>query len=145
MLTSLAIATGVALCGFALVWWFCVRIDNYGFLDVVWSLSIAVLAPIYAFLGNGDPLRRLAFTAVGALWSLRLGLHVLIRVSRLHPREDVRYGSLRDRWRGPWAFLACFELQALIAVVFSLPFLFASRNPTPHLGLALFASSELFL
>jgi len=134
MLTSLVIATGVAVVGFALVWVLCVRIHNYGFLDVAWSLSIAVLAPIYGALGPGDPLRRLSFTAVGALWSLRLGLYVLIRVSRLHPREDARYRTLREKWPGPWQFLAFFELQALIAVVFSLPFLFASRNPQSRFG-----------
>jgi steroid 5-alpha reductase family enzyme len=134
MLTSLAIATGVAVVGFLLVWVLCVRIHNYGFLDVAWSLSIAVLAPIYGALGPGDPLRRLSFTAIGALWSLRLGLYVLIRVSRLHPREDARYRTLREKWPGPWQFLAFFELQALIAAVFSLPFLVASRNPQPRFG-----------
>jgi steroid 5-alpha reductase family enzyme len=143
MMSCLAIATGVAVLCFALVWWLCVRIDNYGFLDVAWSLSIAVLAPIYGLLGDGDPSRRLAFTAIGALWSLRLGLYVLIRVSRLHPREDARYRTLREKWRGPWRFLAFFELQALIAVVFSLPFLFASRNPAPQIGLCEWAGLAL--
>ena len=41
-------------------------------------------------------------------------------------QEDVRYEALRKRWPGPGMFLAFFELQAIIAVVFSLPFLFAS-------------------
>lgn len=134
MLSSLLIATGTALIGFALVWLVCLRINNYGFLDAAWSLSIAVLAPLYAALGDGDPGRRLAFTLVGAAWSLRLGLYVLIRVARLHPREDARYRTLREKWPGPWRFLVFFELQALIAVVFSLPFLLASRNPQPGLG-----------
>jgi steroid 5-alpha reductase family enzyme len=68
------------------------------------------------------------------VWSLRLGLYVLIRVLRLHPREDARYRTLREQWPGPGRFLLFFELQALIAVVFSLPFLLAAVNPRPQLG-----------
>ena len=82
-----------------------------------------MLAPIYAFLGGGYGARKLAFTVIGAAWSLRLGLYILIRVSRMHPREDARYRTLRERWPGPGRFLLFFELQALIAVLFSLPFL----------------------
>ena len=134
MIELVSIATGVAVLAFALVWVFCVRIHNYGFLDVAWSLSVAVLAPIYALLGEGDALRKLAFTAVGAVWSLRLGLYIFIRVWRHHPQEDARYRTLRQRWPGPGRFLLFFELQALIAVMFSLPFMLAALNPRPGLG-----------
>ena len=110
------------------MWAICVRINNYGYLDAIWSLSVAMLAPFYAAAASGDPERRIAFAAVGTLWSLRLGLYVLIRVTRHHPREDARYRTLREKWHGPWRFLAFFELQALIAVLFSTPFLLASVN-----------------
>jgi len=145
----LLIGTAIAVIGFALVWIYSVRQRNYGYLDVAWSLSVAVLAPVYALLGNGDTARRLAFTVVGAIWSLRLGLYILIRVRRHHPQEDKRYRTLRERWPGPGRFLLFFELQALIAVLFSLPFLLAAQNPRPGLGvyelsglsLALFATA----
>ena len=117
---------------FLLVWAFCVRIDNYGFLDAIWSLSVAILAPLYAVLCSGWPPRRAVFAAVGAAWSLRLGLYILLRVSRHHPQEDKRYKTLREKWPGPGRFLLFFELQALIAVVFSLPFLLAAVNPEPR-------------
>jgi steroid 5-alpha reductase family enzyme len=129
----LSIGTAIALAGFAMVWGQSLRINNYGLLDVAWSLSVAVLAPLYAVLGGGGLERRIAFTVVGAVWSLRLGLYVLIRVMRMHPREDARYRTLRERWRGPGRFFLFFELQALIAVIFSLPFLFAALNPAPGL------------
>jgi steroid 5-alpha reductase family enzyme len=130
----LATGAAIAAAGFAAVWWVSVRRRNYGFLDVVWSLSIAVLAPVYALLGTGYPARRGAFALVGALWSLRLGLYVLIRVLRLHPQEDARYRTLRERWGGPRGFFWFFELQALTAVIFSLPFLLAALNSRPALG-----------
>jgi steroid 5-alpha reductase family enzyme len=134
-LELLSLGTVIALVAFALVWFVSLRVNNYGFLDVVWSLSIAVLAPVYALLGDGAPARRIAFALVGALWSLRLGLYILVRVLRLHPREDGRYRTLRERWRGPRAFFWFFEMQALIAVLFSLPFLLACENPQPGFGL----------
>ncbi len=134
MARLLLIGAAIAAAGFAVVWLISVRVRNYGFLDVVWSLSIAVLAPLYALLGDGDPARRLAFALVGAAWSLRLGLYVLIRVVRLHPREDARYRSLRERWHGPRGFFWFFELQASIAVVFSLPFALAATNARAGLG-----------
>jgi steroid 5-alpha reductase family enzyme len=134
MIELLTIGLAVALVAFALVWVISVRVDNYGFLDAIWSLSVAILAPIYAVLGDGDPVRRLSFALIGMAWSLRLGLYILIRVWRHHPQEDKRYRTLRDRWPGPGRFLLFFELQALIAVLFSLPFLLASVNARPGLG-----------
>jgi steroid 5-alpha reductase family enzyme len=118
---------------FALVWWICVRIGNYGFLDAVWSLSVAVVAPLYAALGGGSAARKWAFAAVGAAWSLRLGLYVLLRVLRHHPEEDGRYRTLREKWPSPARFLMFFELQAVIALLFSTPFLLASVNQMPRM------------
>lgn len=131
---ALALALLLMMLLFALVWVVSVRIANYGFLDAIWSLSVAIFAPLYAMLGHGDPWRRLAFAAVGAAWSLRLGLYILIRVWRHHPQEDKRYRTLRQKWPGPGRFLLFFELQAVIALLFSLPFLLAAENDKPGLG-----------
>lgn len=135
VLQLLTIGVCVALAGFALVWSVSVRSRNYGFLDVAWSLSVALLAPLYAVLGSGNAMRRLAFAVVGTSWSLRLGIYILVRVLRMHPKEDQRYRTLRETWGGPGGFLLFFELQALIAVVFSLPFLLAAQNSRPTLGI----------
>ena len=129
----LGIAVVLMMLVFALVWAVCVRIHNYSYLDVIWSLSVAILAPLYAFLGEGYPGRRTAFAAIGAVWSLRLGIYILVRVTRHHPTEDKRYATLRKNWPGPLRFLMFFEIQSLIGVMFSLPFLFASLNS--HRGL----------
>ncbi len=133
MIDLAAIAAAELAAVFALVWCISVRIRNYGYLDAVWSLSIAIVAPLYAAFGNGHSARRWAFAAVGTAWSLRLGLYVLIRVTRHHPQEDARYRTLRQKWPTPAHFLLFFELQALIALVFSSPFLLAAINPNPRL------------
>jgi steroid 5-alpha reductase family enzyme len=120
---------------FAASWFVCFKIKNYGFLDVTWTLSIGLLAAIDALVGPAPVERRMLFSAIGLAWSLRLGLFVLARVVRHHPQEDKRYRSLRQRWRTPGAFLAFFELQAFIALLFSIPFLLAAVADAPTLSL----------
>jgi steroid 5-alpha reductase family enzyme len=134
MLSLLAIGTAISCLSFFAVWMISVRVRNYGFLDVAWSYAVAVLAPLYALFGPGDPLRKWLAAAIGVAWSLRLGTYLLRRVLRHHPQEDPRYETLRKRWPGPLMFLAFFQLQALIAVVFSLPFLFMAFNQSPGLA-----------
>jgi steroid 5-alpha reductase family enzyme len=132
----LFIALGIAVTYFAIVWAISVRIKNYGLLDVAWSYGVAILSPLYAAYGPGLLERRVAFTVVGTLWSLRLGTYILRRVLRHHPQEDKRYEVLRKKWPGAGMFLLFFELQAILVVIFSLPYLFAAYNTTKHLQLA---------
>lgn len=133
MIHLLLIALGIALVYFAITWAISVKINNYGLLDAAWSYGVAFIAPIYALNAPGNSTRIWLGSTIGILWSLRLGTHILTRVIRHHPKEDPRYRTLRERWPGPAMFLAFFELQALIAVVFTLPFLFAAFNAGPKL------------
>jgi steroid 5-alpha reductase family enzyme len=132
VLILLCVNALIATALFALAWAICVRLKNYSFLDVTWTLCIGLLAVVDEVYGSGASARRLMFAALGAAWSLRLGLFILLRVLRHHPAEDKRYRSLRERWKTPVAFLGFFELQALIAVVFSWPFLAAALAPRPQ-------------
>jgi steroid 5-alpha reductase family enzyme len=131
-LLTLGSITAFAL--FTLMWVFATAVRNYGFLDVVWSLSIGILAAIYGAAGTGDAIRRYLFTAAAVIWSFRLGLYILVRVVRHHPEEDKRYRTLRQRWPGPLRFLLFFELQALVAILFSLPFLLAAQDSHTPIG-----------
>lgn len=131
MTTWLLIALALMLVVFAIVWAIGVKIRNYSFLDVIWSYGVAILAPIYAVVGPGHLERKLAFTALGVAWSLRLGTYIFFRVLQHHPREDVRYEGLRRRWPGPGMFFLFHELQAVLVVIFSLPFLLAAWRRMP--------------
>ncbi len=134
MTTLLAAGLAIAVAYFAIVWAISVRIRNYGLLDVAFSYGVAILAPVYAWFAPGDPVRKWAMTAIGLAWSLRLGTYILIRVLRHHPAEDARYQTLRARWPGPLQFLGFFELQAVLVVIFSLPFLLTAFNPAAALA-----------
>jgi steroid 5-alpha reductase family enzyme len=142
MITWLLLGLLLMLLAFATVWVIGVKIRNYSFLDVIWSYGVAILAPIYAFVGPGHFERKLAFTVLGVVWSLRLGTHIFLRVLHHHPQEDPRYEGLRKSWPGTFKFLLFHELQAFIVVVFSLPFLLAAwrqmpLQPLDFIGLAI--------
>jgi steroid 5-alpha reductase family enzyme len=132
MATLLGVGTLLCVIAFALTWAVCIRVRNYSFLDAAFSYGVAVLAPLYAWYGPAPAHRKTAFVALGGAWSLRLGTYLLLRILRHHPKEDARYGALRDKWQGPWMFLLFFEMQALLVVLFSLPFLVAAFNPSPE-------------
>ena len=134
MTTLLAAGLAIAVTYFAVTWAISVCIRNYGLLDVAFSYGVAILAPMYAWYAPGDPLRKWSFAAVGMAWSVRLGTYILVRVVRHHPAEDARYQTLRERWPGPLQFLGFFQVQAVLVVIFSLPFLFASFNSAPDLA-----------
>jgi steroid 5-alpha reductase family enzyme len=109
------------------------RVRNYGIVDAVWAFAFAGVAMIYAVQEPGWLLRRVAVSLLVALWSLRLGVHLLRRVITHHPEEDRRYAELRVRWgekadRGMFGF---FLMQGLSVVLLSLPFLLAAGDPLP--------------
>lgn len=134
MLSLLGLGLLIAVAYFSITWALSVRVKNYGFLDVAFSVGVAILAPIYALNSPGAGAVKWPIAAVGIAWSLRLGIHILIRVLRAHPVEDARYESLRKRWPGTGMFFVFFQLQAVLVVIFSLPFLMVSFNATARPG-----------
>jgi steroid 5-alpha reductase family enzyme len=145
---NLALGALAALCAlFALAYGLARRINNYGIVDIVWSYAFALVASTYAVLGRGAPVRRAAIAAMVAVWSARLGTHLLVRVAGKHPTEDGRYQQLRKDWAGAFAprMAGFFQLQAASVVLLAAPFLAACSNPGPALaplewaGMALWA------
>ena len=124
----LTVAALILLALFLLTWRLSIRLDNYSFVDVTWSLAFAPVALWYALAHDGWPPRRAAIGLLVAAWSLRLGLHLWRRVRG--EGEDGRYAQLRKRWgNGALKWLAMFQFQALLIALFSLPFLAVAANP----------------
>jgi steroid 5-alpha reductase family enzyme len=120
----------IVAAGMGLLWLLQRRIGDAGVVDVGWSLSLGLLAGILAVGGEGDASRRALLAVLAGAWSLRLGTHLLI--DRVLARgEDGRYQMLRESWgarQQPYMFLF-FQAQALIAVLFAVPFLVVAGNP----------------
>lgn len=115
------------------------RWRNYGIVDVVWSGGFALIAllgfVIMTVFGTLIPPPSAATTSGVArsglltlmviLWSLRLAVHLGIRVRSHHPVEDVRYAKLRAEWgsnvvRRMFGF---YQLQGVLQAVLSTPFI----------------------
>jgi steroid 5-alpha reductase family enzyme len=101
-------------------------------VDVGWAFGVGALVALYAASLGVPPGRRILVGAAGIAWSLRLGFYLLgDRV--IGKAEDGRYRKLRRDWgkHAGWGFFVFFQAQALAAVAFSLPMLFAMLVPRP--------------
>ena len=133
---SLLLPALAGLCAvFALLYLLARRVDNYGIVDIAWSYAFGAVATLYALLGPGWPVRRALIAALAAVWSLRLGTHLAIRVIGHHPKEDGRYLQLRKDWSAGFAakMFWFFQMQAVSVVVLAAAFLLACLNPDPVL------------
>ncbi|HSY17015.1 MAG TPA: DUF1295 domain-containing protein [Candidatus Acidoferrales bacterium] len=122
-------------CAFAIglmlaIWWLALRINNLGIVDVAWSYAFAPVAVFYAATTHGNPTRRWLMAGMATLWSVRLGTYLYFRVMGHHPYEDTRYVEMRMRWAKNLKLqvLFFFELQAVLIVLLSIPFLMACLN-----------------
>jgi steroid 5-alpha reductase family enzyme len=75
------------------LWLVQLRTSNAGIVDVCWTIALGILAVLYAALGEGTPVFRWTMAAMVAVWSLRLGIHLFIRM--IGKPEDGRYHELR--------------------------------------------------
>jgi steroid 5-alpha reductase family enzyme len=100
---------------------------NAGIVDVLWAGGTGMSAILLAMLGEGAASARMILAVLGGLWGARLAAHIWTRV-RGEP-EDGRYRNLRALWNGSqFKFFLFFQFQALLIVLFSLPFLAVARN-----------------
>ncbi len=126
------------------------RLGNFGIVDIVWSAGFTPLILVYLVITawrhttsgaigslEGTPdlvpaLRpRLPLTLMVVAWSLRLGLHLAVRVRAHHPTEDVRYAQLRKEWGAQTdrKMRGFFLLQGALQVVLSAPWLITLQHP----------------
>ena len=122
------------------------RWRNYGIVDVVWSGGFALIALLGLALSWGSPNAGSGARFPGALlagmvviWSLRLAVHLGIRVASHHPVEDVRYAQLRREWGDAASrrMFGFYQLQGVLQAVLATPFLIvfaASGTPGASLG-----------
>jgi steroid 5-alpha reductase family enzyme len=101
---------------------------NAGIVDVLWSVGVGGSAIGLALCSEGALGNRIALAVLAGLWSMRLAAHLWIRVGG--EPEDGRYRNLRTLWNGDQIkFFLFFQFQAVLIVLFALPFLAVARNP----------------
>lgn len=142
---QITVASVVACATMSTLWLVQRKTRNAGIVDVAWAAVIGVLGLFFAATSGGFAPRRLLAAALIGVWSARLTVYLYVRVVG-HP-EEGRYAALRLKW-GDAASRKLFwfyQLQAAAALVFALPVLAVSWNPSvplaawDALGAAVFA------
>jgi len=121
-------------------WTYQRAVQNGGWTDVFWTYgtgATCALAALVPFGGAHLPTwRQVMVAALVAIWALRLGTYVMLRVAS--HAEDARYREFRRAWgasfqRRMFGFLLT---QAPATAVLSISILLAARNPAPGVRLA---------
>jgi steroid 5-alpha reductase family enzyme len=119
-------------------WAVALRSGRSGSIDAIWSFAIgaagvaAALAPLHP--GATLTARQIVTAALAAIWSLRLGLHIVQRTRG--GGDDPRYAKLRQDWGNDVRrkLLLFLQVQAGAAFFLALSVLAAAHNPAPWPG-----------
>lgn len=118
-------------------------IKNNGIVDIFWAFNFLVIAVIVYFLADGNDTRKILICGLGALWSLRLGIYLLIRVGSHLKEEEGRYKALRQEWSNT-VFFFFFQGQALSNVMLAIPYFLIALNNDPQIHLLEYIGAALF-
>lgn len=135
IVTSIAIAALSLSALMAFAWFLQYRTRNSGWADVVWCYETGAgglflaLVPWDGVWRAPSPRQWLVAILV-AIWSARLGTHILRRTLRARA-EDPRYASLRQQWKEDFQsrLFWFLQIQALAAFVLVLSVGIAAHNP----------------
>ena len=138
MILSTIAATALALSAIMAGAWFVQhRTRKSGWIDVFWSYAMGLAGVFLALASWTGPAhapspRQVLVAILVAIWSIRLGSHVLRRllVSQV---EDPRYVTMRESWKDHFhsRLFWFLQLQALAACVLVASVGVAAHNPAP--------------
>ena len=119
-----------------IIWVWAYRIKNAGIVDIFWAFNFLIIAAVIYLMAIGNERRILILCVLAALWSLRLGIYLLIRVGSHLDEEEGRYKQLRAEWapNSNLKFFVFFQMQALSNVFLAIPFFIIALNPAPKIS-----------
>jgi len=126
------------------IWLWALKIKNNGIVDIFWAFNFLVIAAIIWLLADGFPERKNLVCALAALWSLRLGIYLLIRVGSHLDVEEGRYKKLREEWSNA-KFFFFFQMQAFSNVMLAIPFFIIALNPHAGISVLEYIGASLWL
>ncbi len=108
---------------------------NATIVDIVWVVSIMILAIIFSFQAIfAAPTQRVLVIVLPLVWGFRLAAHLYVNRVHGHKPEDSRYAELRQKW-GPDAsfnFFIFYQAQALISAMMATPFIAMLSKESAH-------------
>ncbi|GAC1303095.1 MAG: DUF1295 domain-containing protein [Mucilaginibacter sp.] len=134
-----------------LVWLWAHKIKNAGVVDIFWSYNFPVIALILLLFAPGFETRKLLICGMVIIAGLRLGTHLLVRITRHLGEEEGRYQQLRKEWapNPEKKFFFFFQFQAISNVLLAIPFFIIAIytkteiSPIEYTGVALWLVSVL--
>ncbi|MEO8318257.1 MAG: DUF1295 domain-containing protein [Bradyrhizobium sp.] len=149
-LESLAAAMGAALSAIMAAAWQIQRNTGHtGWIDVCWTFGTGTIAALGSLVPlSGDQLphaRQIMVATLIAIWSLRLGGHILMRTRQVG--DDPRYRDLIRQW-GANANLRMFlqlQSQAAVGLILAMSVALAAHNMRPYLGVADYVGAVLLI
>lgn len=110
------------------------RTGKSGWTDTTWTFAVGAVgaAGALAPLTTEAPLaRRIAVALLVAVWSVRLGAHILART--LHGGDDPRYAQMKQAWgaRARSKMFWFLQVQAAVALPLVVSVFIAAHNPEP--------------
>ncbi|HEY6161341.1 MAG TPA: DUF1295 domain-containing protein [Bacteroidia bacterium] len=120
-----------------IVWLWAYRIQNAGVVDIFWAFNFTIISVVVYLMADGFEMRKMIVCGLAALWSLRLGIYLLVRVGSHLATEEGRYKQLRKEWSpNPDAkFFAFFQAQALSNIFLAIPFFIIAMNKTEPMNM----------
>lgn len=120
----------------ALVWYWAVKINNAGVVDVFWAFNFPLIAILLFFLAEGFQLRKQLICSMVLIAGLRLGIHLWQRVIGHLKVEEGRYQQLRKEWapHENKKFFWFFQFQAVSNVLLAVPFFLIASNQNPQIS-----------
>lgn len=106
------------------------RWNDATIVDVAWSGGVGGMALGLAYFSDGAIANRVILALVAGIWSLRLFIYLLLNRVVKRTGEDGRYRALREKWKEKASlyFLLFFQFQALLVVLFAIPFVPVAQN-----------------
>ncbi len=137
ILSTILICTIVCCAVMIAIWIWAYRIKNAGVVDIFWSFNFSIIAILLYFLATGLPERRMIICAMVLIWSMRLGIYLLIRVGSHLKEEEGRYKKLREEWapNPDRKFFFFFQMQAISNIYLAIPFFLISFNTKPEMSI----------
>lgn len=137
LLSTILICTAACSVIMICIWLWAYSIKNAGVVDIFWAFNFSLIAVLLYFLADGLPLRKMIMCSMIFIWSMRLGIYLLIRVGSHLKEEEGRYKKLREEWQPSpnLKFFFFFQAQALSNIYLAIPFFLACFNPNPEMNI----------
>jgi steroid 5-alpha reductase family enzyme len=130
-----------------LIYLWAYSIKNAGVVDIFWAFNFSFIAIILYFLADGFPQRKVLICGMILIWSLRLGIYLLIRVGSHLNEEEGRYKKMRQEWGEAvnQKLFFFFQAQALSNIYLAIPFFIIAFNQKQGFSFLEYAGASVWL